>query len=852
MKFTLKQSLASLAACSLLALSACGGGGTSPATNNTATPTTITLPDLQGTVSGATRVVANKIYNYSATATTGMAGAYTVDWGDGTPSFSLAASSATQDKIWRAAGNYTASLSRTKSDGTVVTANQAVAVVDKPVSMGNKHSCSIMSDNTVSCWGDNTYGQLGNGTQVGSNSPLAVGGLTDVVSLGAYGFGTCAAKTDGTVWCWGQAPLNAGMGSIVKVPQQVPGLSGVIALAGGEYGTYSHVCALQRAGTVKCWGSNASGELGDGTALLYTGPGVNSTTPVSVTGLLDAKHIAAGGQTSCAIKADGSVLCWGFGYDGQVGPGAPTSGSRDSHIPVAVPNVSNAVSIAMSKDLSCAVLSDATVKCWGKNFSNQSSSAATSVAGVGNVAALTLGNKHACALKTDASVACWGQYNYAGAPALQTTPVAIVDASNAPLTNVLAVSSGLDHTCALKEDGSVFCWGLDDKGQLGDGLNVDRNTAGRVVDGQVVAQALQNSKTISAGDYHTCAIQATSKVACWGSNAGGQLGNGTTNQYDQPVEVLGLTGIVELGSGAYHTCALKNDGSVYCWGVGTNGQLGNGSNVSSSTPIMISNFNNVKKLSNSKARSMCAVTNSGDVYCWGKSENTLIQNNIPTLVTGISDVKSVSIGYYHRCALKNTGEIACWDHNGWSQSGQNYWVSTVNPTIINSSYTDFTSLSAGNAHTCAISTSAGLICWGMTQSRATASYSNDMPHVVTVPDGVKSVSSGATYTCSITNSSEVACWGDSDYNIYWSTAWPGTLISSPIKSNTPIKLFGLNNLAAVSTGMAHACVLKNTGSILCWGYGGNGQLGDGLRTNSINPVVVAGITSAVSSVTFWR
>jgi hypothetical protein len=190
-RLQLSKPMFSVSAIALLVvgLSACGGGGsTNPATNNSDTPVTITLPDLQATVSGATRVVANQIYKYSATETTGTVGAYTVNWGDGTPSFSLAAASATREKIWRPAGNYTASLSRTKSDGTVETSNQSIAVVDQPISSGMQHSCSILSDNTVACWVRNSDGELGRGTRTASEStPLIVTGLTDVVALSAFG-----------------------------------------------------------------------------------------------------------------------------------------------------------------------------------------------------------------------------------------------------------------------------------------------------------------------------------------------------------------------------------------------------------------------------------------------------------------------------------------------------------------------------------------------------------------------------------------------------------------------------------------------------------------------------------------
>ena len=554
-------------------MAACGGGGGSGSGSGSGG----TAPVLSGTITGPSRVVTNQLYQYNATAANGTAANYSWAWGDGSGG-TLNASTGTQDKVWRAAGNYTASLTLSASNGTAQ-ASQAVAVVDHPVSTGNEHSCAILTNNTVACWGRNHLGQLGNGTLVNSNAPKVVPGINDVVSLSAYTHGTCVAKTDGTVWCWGDlADIQTLQYS--TVPVQKAGLTDVVALSQGNQPFYGpvahHICALQRAGTVQCWGGNGLGQLGNGTAAVHDVGLPNSFTPVPITGLTDAVSITAGGQTSCAIKVGGSVVCWGYGVAGTVGPGVrnPTAATNMISIPALVPGVSNAVSVVTSNQLSCAVIADGSVQCWGTNNGFQALTTTTgfapvTLAGISNVAALTLGSKHACALKTDATVACWGSYK----TSVQSAATAINDASGAPLTNVQSVSSGLDHTCASKFDGSVHCWGWNSSGQLGDGANADHMAAKPVVfTGMTAVTAKVASNAISAGGIHTCAIKTNGDVACWGFNSTGQLGNGTNIDSNLPVPVVIAGSVTAVSAGTNHTCALKTNGDVTCWGQNLYGQ----------------------------------------------------------------------------------------------------------------------------------------------------------------------------------------------------------------------------------------------------------------------------------------
>jgi alpha-tubulin suppressor-like RCC1 family protein len=848
----------------LVILAACSGGGGS----NTPTTSIITTPDISGSVTGATRVVANKLYNYSATAANGATANYSVNWGDGTAPTAIVASTATQNKIWRAAGDYTASLNLTDTAGAVTTLTQPIAVVDHPVSTGNEHSCAILSNNTVACWGRNQYGQLGDGTAVNSNIPVLVPGLTNVVSLSAFGSSTCAAKIDGTVWCWG---LSNVLGQVItsnSTPAQKTSLTNVVALSGGNFqtGGLGHICALQRAGTVQCWGSNINGELGNGATndpSYFSGV---QTTPVAVTGLTDAVSITAYGATTCAIVTDSSVKCWGSGLNGQVGVGVQNPSTTSTHIsfPVAVPNSNNSVSLAMSDYMTCAVKTDGTVQCWGTNFDSQSSTTTlggvmgspTTLAGISNVASLSLGNGHACALKTDATVACWGTYyRYATnntATLIRTTPVTVSDytlstvASSAPLTNVLAVSSGIDHTCALKDDGRVFCWGWNSSGQLGDGLNVDRNMAAPVNFGTTNTTIMS---AITAGALHTCAITTTGDVMCWGHGDSGQLGNASNSGSIIPVIASGLSGVSAVAAGGFHTCALNAMGGVACWGLATKGQLGNASNVDSNTPVNVTGLTTGVSSISAGLLHTCALKSTGDVVCWGEGSDgqlgntTFVKSNTPISVTGLTGVAAIVAGDYHTCALKTTGDVMCW---GWNLHGQLGDASNVkrNAPVSVSSLTGVSKIAAGSRHTCALKSTGDVMCWGSGvdgQLGDAGNTSSNIPVSVSGLTGVSSIAAGDYHACALKTTGDVACWGKGTYGQLGN--------ATNASSNIPVSVSGLTGVSSIDAGRIHSCALKLNGDVMCWGNGTYKQLGNPAYTSSNVPIkVIFGSTS----LTFWK
>jgi cysteine-rich repeat protein len=400
----------------------------------------------------------------------------------------------------------------------------AACVIERAAPVGGGyHTCAILYNGAAKCWGNNDFGQLGLGdTLERGDAPSEMGSNLVVINLG--------------------------LGATVA------------AIAGGD----RHTCAVLTGGSVKCWGRNASGQLGLGD-VMNRGDAANEmgdTLPVVDLGIGKvATGLAAGYFFTCARFNDGSVKCWGGNASGQLGLGTTLAkGDGMNEMGPSLPAVdlgglAHASAITAGADHACALLDDGTVKCWGHNGSGQ--------LGLGDVSS-----------RAD-------EPNEMG----ELLPPVDLGAGK----KAKAIAAGYVHTCALLEDGAVKCWGGNDDGQLGQGDTLGRGDEPSEMGSNLFAVDLGAGKTaiaIAAGGRHTCALLQGGEVKCWGRNATGQLGLGDAmNRGDEPGEMGDSLPAINFGgaskaaaitAGGSHTCVQVDYGAVKCWGYNEYGQLGVG------------------------------------------------------------------------------------------------------------------------------------------------------------------------------------------------------------------------------------------------------------------------------------
>lgn len=350
------------------------------------------------------------------------------------------------------------------------------------------HTCALTGAGEAYCWGSNWGGELGNGSNDSSPTPVPVSGGHTFKSIDSGQWHTCGLTTNGEAYCWGQGQqgrLGNGDGNDRYVPEQVAGGLRFVSIASA----LNHSCGLTAEGTAYCWGRNSEYQLG------RAGP--SSATPVMVA--LPGERlvsIAAGENHTCALTVDGKAYCWGLGSSGQLGAGSGDVHEYPPHTSLPVPVLGNHTFIAISAggDVSCGIVTDGSAYCWGDGRAGQLGTGSEETAKV------------------------WNE------------PVKVSD-----VEDFISISNGESHTCGLTRSGTAYCWGSRAKGRIG-----DTNTSGTAHSPTEVSFA-GTFIAIRAFEGHTCAIATDSATYCWGDGSFGQLGNGGTDSKAEPTLVTSFT-----------------------------------------------------------------------------------------------------------------------------------------------------------------------------------------------------------------------------------------------------------------------------------------------------------------------
>ena len=627
-----------------------------------------------------------------------------------------------------------------------------------------------------------------------------------------------------------------------------------------------HTCAIPADGSVKCWGKDDYGQLGNGATTTS-----NQYEPVNVNLPAGQKAVSVGAGKShtCALLDTGSVMCWGIDGQGQLGNGATTTTDQDEPVLVNLPTGRTAVEIMVSWDHTCAILDTGALMCWGYGgagrLGNGETTNAFSPVSVNlpygrTAVAVSAGRLHTCALLDTGSLMCWGsdgqgQLGDGGTKTNQLSPVYV----DLPTGRTAAsIAGGREYTCAILDNRSMMCWGDDYNAQLGNGAEASDQLSPAYVDLPLGREAV----VITAGDYHACAILDNESTYCWGANNVGQLGIGVTSNTDQnsPVHANITTGrtAVAVSGGEYHTCAILDNSSMTCWGSDTNGELGDGGTGNNQdSPAWVSGnhaWDNTTNLVSSTLR---------------LGQNVTISSLSPTFNAGFGAPTScTSTGLPPGLLLSNTcvlsGKPTTLGNTTLTITPSNAAGSGLSVSLIVSVYLSVPSISygwdtgssdvlsmeyvnnkvgGGGHHTCAIQDDGDLKCWGDDQfgqlgngASITADQTSPSSTPIDLGTGrtAVAVTTGAGHTCAILDNGDLKCWGR-DTEGQLGDGGTNSDQGSPVSVD-----LGTNRTAvSVSVGDYHTCAILDNGDLKCWGWDNVGQLGDGgTNVNQDSPVSV--------------
>ena len=636
-------------------------------------------------------------------------------------------------------------------------------------SKSNDTVLGIRADGTLWGWGVNGSGQLGDGSTTLRRTPVKIGTATTWSSVSAGGSHTVALQADGTMWAWGlnstgqvgdttitqrNAPVQIGTGAQIGVTK-----TWVSATAGTN-----HCVAIASDGTIWAWGSNGSGQLGQGTTDALVHP-----TPVQIGALTTwqtaAGALSAGGDFTLALQTDGKIYAWGLNSSSQLGDATTTTRST----PTVIGTATTWSKLAAGFAFSAALRSDGTLWTWGSDASSQlgdgslvTRNAPAQVGTATNWQNLSAGTLHVLARRSDNTLWSWGGnasgqlgQGFADGVVRANVPVQIgTDAtwqaaaagssvslgaksdgtlwawgsySNgqqgnqprialplaAPLGPVAAVTAGNADTLITRPDGSLFAWGSNTIGQLGLGAN-DSAPHPQAVPFGVGSQW----RSVSMGNATVLAVRADGTLWGCGVNSNNQLGDGTTVNRPSLVQIGTDTDWQFVCTGNTHTLAIKTDGTLWAWGANASSQLGDGTAIARPAPVKIGTDTNWRTAIATNGSFSAAMKTDGTIWTWGLNANgqigdgTTTTRTRPGQVGTDTDWKSIAAGTSYVLALKTTGTLWGWGLNSNGQIGDGTTTQRTSP-VQAGTFTNWRSIAAEPSNSFGVRADGTLWSWGI-------------------------------------------------------------------------------------------------------------------------------------------
>ncbi len=643
---------------------------------------------------------------------------------------------------------------------------------------------------------------------------------TDWVQLSAAYASACGLRADRSLWCWGwNSGGQLGLGDTTDrtVPERVGADTWDQVSLSGSTG-----CGVTR-GELWCWGSNADGQLGMGDT-------TQRLTPTRLGSQNDWRQVSTGSMHTCAIKADDSLWCWGDSQYGKTGLG----NQLDRNVPVRVGSSSWRTVNAMSHS-TCGIRTDNTLWCWGWNIYGQlgvgigegNQLLPRQVGTDGDWSTVALGPENGCGVRTDGTLWCWGRNAFGmvgvGDTTTRDTPVQV----GTETTWVRADPAGTAHTCGVRSDGSLWCWGLNHDGQLNTGDYVNStvpvrtgkhiwstvgvmafgacaiDTGGRMwcggsdglgrdlaapLSSPFELNAQRSWTALAAGSRHVCGTATGGEQWCWGQNAGYQVGDGTTTDRSTPQQIGAVTTWAQRTGGAAHSCAVRTDESLWCWGTGGSGQLGLGDTTTRTAPVRVATASAWRRIAaGSTGSHTCGIGADESLWCWGAGSSGQLgtgdsADRTAPVQVGAARYRSVAPGGTHTCAVRTDSTLWCWGSGANGRLGLGDDSDRNVPAQVGTD-ADWLTLAGGADSTCATRAGGSLWCWG----------------------------SGANGRLGL---------GDTADRLI------------------PTRVGLAQDWIGVSVGASHACAWRQDLSAWCWGANESGQVGDSTTTERTEPVQI--------------